>query len=612
MKKKLLEKWKEAAQSVLPISGIVLLLHVTISPLPFWTLILFLVGTVLTIFGMSLFMLGAELSMMPIGEAIGSELTKSRKLWLIIVGGFILGLIVTLAEPDLQVLTKQVPAVPDPILVGTVAVGVGLFLVLALLRILFQFPLSVMFGVSYTLVFLIASFTAPDFLAVGFDSGGVTTGPVTVPFILALGLGVSGVRGGRNAEEDSFGLCALCSIGPVLAVLIMGMFFDSSASGYAFVAPETVDGLGELVRLYGSGLAAFFGEVAAVLLPIVAIFIFFQIVRLRLSKTALFRILFGILYTLVGLTVFLTGVNLGFLPIGKLIGKTIASLPNNWLLYPLSAVLGFFVVYAEPAVHVLTHQVEEITSGAISRRMMLTGLAIGVSMALLLSVLRLMTGVSIWWFLAPGYAAGLILTLVTPKIFTAIAFDSGGVAAGTMTAAFLLPFAVGICDAVGGNIMTDAFGIVAMVAMMPLITIQMIGILYQWKLKRNERLEQALEAQAIEEEEDFVPLNEDVEVLPLEPEDEAADIEAADEEQVPLPDAETGEVEPQNNGVLHQDAQNATMPEEEPEAKESGDAPPADEETQNGQPPQEQSSLAAEEPLPAAVQDAHASKEESV
>ncbi len=606
MRKQLLEKWKEAAQSVLPISAIVLLLHFTISPLPIWTLILFLVGTALTIFGMSIFTLGAELSMMPIGESIGSELTKSRKLWLIIAGGFILGLIVTVAEPDLQVLTKQVPAVPDLVLVVTVAVGVGLFLVLALLRILFQFRLSVMLAISYALVFLVAGFTAPDFLAVGFDSGGVTTGPVTVPFILALGAGVSAVRGGKNAEEDSFGLCALCSIGPVLAVLIMGMFFDSSASGYAFETPETVNGLAELISLYGNGLASFFTEVAAVLLPIVVIFIFFQIIRLKLSKTALFRILFGILYTLVGLTIFLTGVNLGFLPIGKLIGKTIASLSHNWVLYPLSAVLGFFVVYAEPAVHVLTRQVEEITSGAISKRMMLTGLGVGVSAALVFSVLRLMTGISIWWFLAPGYVVGLLLTLVTPKIFTAIAFDSGGVAAGTMTAAFLLPFAVGICDAVGGNIMTDAFGIVAMVAMMPLITIQIIGILYQWKLARNERLEQAAQALTEEEEEPeaFVALTEDVEVLPLEQEDEPQD--AGIIAEVPVPEIDTDTAAQLQGDDLQVDVQETAT--QAPEAEESI-ALAADGETHD--PPQaEPVQLMAAEEEPVALQNGHPSKEE--
>lgn len=558
MKKQLLEKLKEAAQSVLPISGIVLALHVTIAPLPFWTLVMFLFGTVMTILGMSIFTLGAELSMMPIGEAIGAELTKSKKLWLIVVGGFILGVIVTVAEPDLQVLTKQVPAVPDMVMVITVAVGVGLFLVLALLRILLQFSLSTMFIISYALVFLVAAFTAPDFLAVGFDSGGVTTGPITVPFILALGAGVSAVRGGKSAEEDSFGLCALSSIGPVLAVLIMGMFFDPSSSGFALETPENVSGLGETLGLYKAGMGAFFREVATVLLPIVVIFVFFQIVRLKLSKTALFRILFGIIYTLIGLTIFLTGVNLGFLPIGKALGKTIAALPNNWMLYPLSALLGFFVVFAEPAVHVLTHQVEEVTSGAISKRMMFIGLAVGVSVALVLSVLRIMSGVSIWWFLAPGYFIGLALTFVTPKLFTAIAFDSGGVAAGTMTAAFLLPFAVGICEAVGGNIMTDAFGIVAMVAMMPLITIQVIGVLYQWKLSRNERLEQAAQAGELSGDglgDAFVALTEDVEMLPLEPAEQEA-------EEEPVPDTGpgsgtgrgVGETVPESDGAL-QDAE---------------------------------------------------------
>ncbi|MEL7608718.1 MAG: DUF1538 family protein [Bacillota bacterium] len=493
MRGDLLNKFKESVQSVLPVSAIVLALHWTIAPMPFYMLMLFLTATLLLIVGMSVFSLGAELAMSPIGEAIGAELTSSGKLTLIVAAAFVLGVVVTLAEPDLQVLTKQVPAVPDMVLIAAVAVGVGLFLVLALLRVLFELSLSLMLLVSYAVVFAVAALVAPDYLAVGFDSGGVTTGPITVPFIISFGVGVSAVRGGKYSEEDSFGLCALCSIGPILAVLIMGRFYDPSVSGYAFEAGANVNSFLELIGAYSQGLVRFFQEVLSVLMPIVAIFILVQLVRLKLSRTRLVRILVGIGYTLVGLVVFLTGVNIGFMPAGKYIGQMIASLPYRWILLPLSALIGFFIVYAEPAVHVLNKQIEEITSGAISKRMMMAGLSIGVSVALTLSVLRVLTGASIWLFLLPCYAAALALTFFTPKLFTAIAFDSGGVAAGTMTAAFLLPFAAGVCEAVGGSVMTDAFGVVGMVASMPLVSIQLLGVLYERKLKLSRALESDLQ-----------------------------------------------------------------------------------------------------------------------
>lgn len=496
MVKDLLDKLKESSLSVIPVSIIVLLLHFTISGMPTWTFISFIIGTILLIIGISVFTMGSDMAMMPIGEAIGSELTKSRKLWLIIISGFILGIVVTIAEPDLQVLTRQVPAVPDMVLVLAVAIGVGAFLVIALLRILFQIRLAYVYIISYITVFAVASFAAPDFLAVAFDAGGVTTGPITVPFILSLGAGISAVRGGKNSEEDSFGLCSLCSIGPLLAVLIMGMFFDSSSSGYAVESPDISD-LKSMLSTYGEGFVQFFKEVITVLLPIVIIFIFFQIIRLKLSKTRLIRILMGILYTLFGIVIFMTGVNIGFMPAGVYIGKHLAQLSYKWILIPLSAVIGFFVVYAEPAVHVLNKQVEDITSGAISKKMMMAGLSIGVSLALVLSIVRVLTGISIWYFLLPGYAVALVITFFTPKIFTAIAFDSGGVAAGTMAAAFLLPFTVGICEATGGNIMTDAFGVVSMIAMMPLITIQIIGFIYNRKLVKNSKIEAAEQTQSI-------------------------------------------------------------------------------------------------------------------
>ncbi len=505
MIRNLLEKLKESATSVLPISAIILLLHFTIAPMPIGTLMLLLTGTLLLIVGMAIFSLGADLAMMPMGEAVGAKLTQSKNLLLLVVGCFILGVFVTLAEPDLQVLTKQVPAVPDMILVVTVACGVGIFLVFALLRILFQVKLSYMFIVMYVLVFIVAAFAGSDFIAVGFDSGGVTTGPITVPFILALGAGVSSVRGGKNAEEDSFGLCALCSIGPILAVLILGMFFDSSQSGYAFETASTVSSAGELFALYGNGFIMFAKEVLIALLPIVAIFFILQPIALKLPKTKLIKIVVGLVYTFIGLTIFLTGVNIGFMPAGTYLGEAIGNLSYNWILIPLSVVIGFFVVAAEPAVHVLNKQVEDITSGTISRKLMMSGLSIGVAIALVLAMVRIMTGISIWYFLLPGYAISLVLTFFVPPIFTAIAFDSGGVASGTMAAAFLLPFAMGVCTAIGGNPMRDAFGIIAMVAMLPLVSIQIMGMIYAVKLKKSG-----------EAEDDFVDIeDEDIDIIEM-------------------------------------------------------------------------------------------------
>lgn len=489
MIRNLLEKLKESAQAVLPISIIILLLHFTIAPMPVGTLVLFITGTILLIFGMGVFTLGSDMAIMPIGEIIGSKLVESRKMSLLIVGSFILGIVVTIAEPDLQVLAKQIPSVPDMVLVGSVAIGVGIFLVIALLRILFKIKLSHMLVAMYGLVLIIAIFTSPDYLPVAFDSGGVTTGPITVPFILALGMGVSAVNAGKSAEEDSFGLCGLCSIGPIMAVLVMGMFYDASDVSHGFQTTSTVNSLGELVDLYSGGILLFAKEVILALLPIMVIFAIYQLLKLKLPKRKLIKIAVGIVYTIVGLTIFLTGVNIGFMPAGTYLGESIASLSYNWILIPLSVIIGFFVVAAEPAVHVLNKQVEDITSGAISRKMMMSGLSIGVGIALALTMVRIMTGINIVFFLLPGYIIVLLLTFFVPNIFIGIAFDSGGVASGTMAAVFLLPFAIGVSNALGGNAMTDAFGIVAMVAMMPVVTVQLMGFIYNIKMRHISDIE---------------------------------------------------------------------------------------------------------------------------
>ena len=484
MNRKLLEKIKESLSSVLPVTGIVILIHLLLSPMPGGTFALFLIGAVLLVLGMGLFTLGADLSMMPMGERVGAHLTKSKKLSILIPVCFLIGALITIAEPDLTVLAGQVPTVPDAVLILTVAVGVGLFLVLALLRIIFRKSLQLLLFAFYGLVFVLAAFTPEEFLAAAFDSGGVTTGPITVPFIMALGIGVAAVRGGNSAQDDSFGLVTMCSIGPVLSMLLLGMFYNAGTGGHTSVEAHNPTGIGEILALFGEAIPEYLADVALALLPVVLFFLVFQILFLRLSRKRLLKMGVGLLYTFVGLVLFLTGVNVGFLPAGYTLGSRLGATAAGWII-PIGMVMGFFVVMAEPAVHVLNKQVEEITVGAISQRAMLLSLSVGVAVSIGIAMLRVVTGVSIWYFLLGGYAVALTLSFFVPKIFTAVAFDSGGVASGPMTAAFMLPFAMGACDALGGNILTDAFGLVAMVAMTPLITIQLLGVLYSIKLRRT-------------------------------------------------------------------------------------------------------------------------------
>lgn len=478
MYKNLKTKILESLSSVLPIVVIVLILNFTIVPIPIYTMGLFLLGAILLILGMGLFTLGADIAMMPMGERVGAQLTKSRNLVFLIFISLLFGIMITIAEPDLQVLATQVPSIPNMTLILSVAIGVGSFLVLALLRIVFQISLVKLLILFYAIVFLLAYFSPTKLLAVAFDSGGVTTGPITVPFIMALGLGVASVRGDKNSQEDSFGLISLCSVGPILAVLLLGLFFGVSSEEYMVQTQTTAENIKEILLLFLNGFPHYFKEVAVALSPSVVFFLIFQKIYLKLSKHYVKKIYVGIIYTYLGLVCFLNGVNVGFMPVGNLIGSTIAQLRYHWILVPLGIIIGMFVVVAEPAVHVLTKQVEEITSGNITKKAMLISLSCGVGISVGLAMVRVLISVPIWYFLIPGYGIAITLSRFVPKIFTSIAFDSGGVASGPMTATFLLPLAMGACQTLEGEIMTDAFGIVAMVAMTPLVTIQILGLIY--------------------------------------------------------------------------------------------------------------------------------------
>ena len=477
----LAEKLKEAAASVLPVTAIVAVLCLALVRVDVGLMLSFLLGSGLLILGMGLFTLGAELSMSRIGNLIGAKMTKSRKLWFILAVSFLLGVAITMAEPDLQVLATNVPAIDKTVLIVTVSAGVGLFLMLCMVRILFSVSLRLLLIVFYALLFLGAFLSDAGFLSVAFDSGGVTTGPMTVPFIMALGVGVASIRSDENAKADSFGLVALCSIGPVMAVMLLGAIYPTDTQADVNMVIGGFETTVELGGAYLRSLPTYMLEVAMALLPIFVFFLLFQVFSLRLRKLPLTKIVMGVGYAFLGLVLFLTGVNVGFSPLGYVLGKELVTSGLSALLIPLAMLMGWFIIDAEPAVHILNKQVEELTSGAISAKAMGLSLSVAVALANGLAMVRVLTGLPILYFLLPGYAVALGLSFFVPRTFTAIAFDSGGVASGPLTATFMLPLAMGACTALGGNVMTDAFGLVALVAMMPLITVQVMGGIYVLK-----------------------------------------------------------------------------------------------------------------------------------
>lgn len=500
----------ESLKSVLPICGIVLLLSVSLAPIMPGVMVMFLFGALLIIGGMSIFTIGSNISMEPLGDGIGVLIGKSKKKALPVLICFLVGFLITIAEPDLTVLAEKVNGVENWILIGLVAIGVGVFLAFALIRTRHNIPLAkilvplymlalLLACVPYTCVILaritgqewLASVGSIEFIPTAFDSGGVTTGPITVPFIMALGTGLASMRKDKRSAEDSFGLVALCSIGPILSVLILSLIKGPDASNEAgssiSVDMNTRDAFLKFLDP-DTGIVKYIKEVSIAFLPIVAMFIVFQLIFRRFNKNQVARICVGFVYTYIGLVLFLTGANVGFMPAGELIGSTLALTSYKWVLIPIGMVLGYFVVSAEPAVHTLKKQVEEVTNGAISQRSIGIALSVGVAVSVGISMLRVLTGIPILPILIVGYTIPLVITYFVPPIYTGIAFDSGGVASGPMATTFILPFAIGACEAMGGNVLTDAFGVVAMIAMTPLITIQVLGLI--GKTKRDKKMRQ--------------------------------------------------------------------------------------------------------------------------
>lgn len=481
------EKVKESAISVLPFFLIIATLYLIFIPFNIWAFLSILIATLLMIGGMSLFNVGVDMSTMKMGGYVGSNLSQSRRFSFMIILSFIMGFIVTIAEPDLMVLAEQVPGISSHwVILITVSVGTGIFLLLSTIRTLFRWSIKTVLVISYGLSLILSIFAPINFLPLAFDSIGVTTGAVSVPFIMSFGLGICAVRSGKNNQEDGFGLIALASIGPVLAVLIVSLFIN--ANGSAIVDSVSASStIGEMGILFGNNILSYLKDVFIVIIPIFLFFLIYNFIYLKLPKSSLFRLFIGLIYTYVGLVIFLSGVGSGYLPMANILGSTIIDLGYNWVLIPLSLLIGFFLVFAEPAVHVLNKQIEDITEGVIKKKAMLIGISIGVAIAMLIIVIRCLWQIDFVYFVVPIVLTMIILCKFCPNLFVAIAFDSGGAAAGSLTASFVLPFMVGICSSLGIDVLSFAFGTVGIIAMLPTIVVQIMGVRFNYIVNKNKR-----------------------------------------------------------------------------------------------------------------------------
>lgn len=487
----LAEKFKEVLLAVLPITIIVAVLHFTLTPLGTLLFMRFIAGALLILFGLSIFLLGVDIGITPIGNQMGASIAKTNKLWIVIAAGLVLGFAISVAEPDLHILAQQVENITSAgieklSIVVVVSAGIALMLSLGFVRIVYNVPLNKILTCLYLIIFILAYFTPQEFLAISFDSSGATTGAVTVPFILALAMGVSALKkDSKVSEEDSFGMVAIASAGAIIAVMLMGIFSKTEKLTGNLPAADTSSL--SIIGHFAGKLPIIAEEVILALLPVIVIFAMFQKISFKLSHKAVRRILTGIIFAFVGLVLFLTGVNGGFMEVGGLIGRKLALLENDAYLVSVGFILGLVTILAEPAVYVLTHQIEDVTSGYVKRSLVMGTLSIGVGVAVGLAMVNILSPhIKLWHFLLPGYVLSIAMSYYVPRLFVGIAFDSGGVASGPMTATFILAFAHGAADAAeNASVLADGFGLIAMVALTPIIALQILGAAFQIKSKKD-------------------------------------------------------------------------------------------------------------------------------
>lgn len=486
------EKFKEVLYSVLPITIIVLILNSTLTPMPTPVVVRFLIGAACVVIGLTIFLIGVDNGITPIGNTMGAAMTRSNKIWIVAIAGLSLGFVISIAEPDLHILASQISSVtsglvPKSSIVTIVSLGIAILLSIGLIRIVYNYPLYKLLTIIYGIILILALFTSPEFLAISFDASGATTGALTVPFILSLAIGVSKLKkDSKSSEKDSFGLVAIASTGAIISVMIMSILSDTDQITGSLEEINMVSS--SIFRPFIEKLPGVCLEVFIALIPILFIFLIFQKISFKLSKSAVRKILFGVLYTFIGLVIFLVGVHAGFMNVGSIVGYKLASMDNKAYVVIIGFLLGMLTILAEPAVYVLTHQIEDVTSGYVKRTAVMVSLAVGVASAVALSILRILVPqIRLWHYLLPSYILAIFMTYFVPKLFVGIAFDSGGVASGPMTATFILAYAQGAAEAIeGANVLVDGFGVIAMVATAPLIALQILGFIFRIKSKKEE------------------------------------------------------------------------------------------------------------------------------
>ncbi len=481
MFKNFMAKLKESFMAVFPITLVIFALVIFFVPTEVDAIAKLAISAVLLVLGMALFTMGADSAMEELGKNIGSTLTKSNKLWFMIACSFVIGFMITFAEPDLMVLANQVAEYSSLsnvwVFISTVSLGVGIFLMFAILKLVFKWKLSVLLAICYGAILVLAFFVPQQFMPIAFDSGSVTTGPISVPFLISFGLGLSAVRSGKN-EDDSFGLIALCSAGPILAVMILSLFLKPSAGP---VVDEVVASSGVFQEI-GHSLLEYVGDVALILLPIIVIFILFQIFSFKFPKQKVLKMCMGFVYTFIGITLFLAGVECGYSKMGTAIGEFLGGLDFNWIAIPIGFLLGACAIMAEPALQVLKKQVEDITGGVLKQSVIVWVVCIGVACSVAVAVMQSMYNFSLLYILVPVYVVAIGLAFFNTKLFTAVAFDSGGVATGAMAVSFTLPMVIGL-SAEGAS----GFGTIALVAAFPILSMQILGFIYKLVLLRAEK-----------------------------------------------------------------------------------------------------------------------------
>ncbi len=488
----LFEIVKENTRAVTPITLIVILLNFSLVPIGLPLILRFLAGAILIVIGLSLFLLGVEIGITPMGSLTGTSLVKSNKLSFVLLGGLALGFFISIAEPGLMVLANQVDfvtlaAISSSQLLVVVSIGLAIMVILGFLRVFFNISLKLFLLACYVIVFILALFTQPEFLAIAFDASGATTGILAVPFLLALAVGISRLRKDSIAsEEDSFGLVAIASAGAIMAVMVLNIVIGTQEYAVASLKPITLENVA-IFRPFLDHLRGAVRESFISLLPLTIALFLLQKILFKLDQKHFARIVKGFLYAFIGLIVFLVGVNGGFMEVSSELGLRLASLDNKIWLVLTAFILGFFTILAEPAVFVLTHQIEDVTSGYVKRKAVGWALSIGVGLAVALATIRVLTpSMELWHILLPGYILAISMMYFVPMLFVGIAFDAGGVATGPMTATFILAFVQGAASAFeGANLLRDGFGMIALVAMAPILTLQILGLIFQARSQKE-------------------------------------------------------------------------------------------------------------------------------